>query len=363
MAKIDDLLTRMPKNGASDLHMIAGERPKFALHGEVVEVKDWEPLDNEFLREVLFEIIGEEMQNMYLTKLDVDHAYAIEGIARFRANYYRQRTGFAAVFRIIPSKILTLEQLKMPPALKKLTTLRSGLVLVTGPTGSGKTTTLAAIINEINDTQARRMVTIEDPVEFVHPNKKSIISHREVHTHTDSFASALRAVTRQDCDVVLVGELRDLETMALALSAAAMGTLVFGTLHTNSAAKTIDRIIDMFPTDQQPQTRTVLGESLKAIVAQQLLRTKDGKGRVAANEILLGSQAVAAIIREGKVERLTSIIQSGRRDGMQLMDDTLERLVNDGIIDGKAAYMKANEKKRFEKFVEGEELDETGGGH
>jgi twitching motility protein PilT len=248
----------------------------------------------------------------------------------------------------------------MPPVLKKFVELRSGLVLVTGPTGSGKTTTLAAVINEINLTQRRRMVTIEDPVEFVHPNKQSIISHREVHSHTESFANALRAVTRQDADVVLVGELRDLETMGLALSAAAMGTLVFGTLHTNSAAKTIDRIIDIFPSDQQPQVRTMLAESLRGIVAQQLLRTKDGKGRVAATEILIGNAATAAIIREGKIERITSVLQSGRREGMQMMDDTLDQLVKAGTIDGKAAYMKANEKKRFESYLDGEVIDTTG---
>jgi twitching motility protein PilT len=357
MARIDELLSRMPTNGASDLHMVAGEHPKFALHGEVTEIDDWEKMSNEFLRATLLEILSPEQQQLYLERWDLDHAYAIPGVARYRCNYYHQRTGHAAVFRIIPSKILTLEQLKMPEAVKKFVRLRAGMVLVTGPTGSGKTTTLAAIINEINLTQRRRMITIEDPVEFVHPNKMSIISHREVHTHTESFANALRAVTRQDCDVVLVGELRDLETMKQALSAAAMGTLVFGTLHTNSAAKTVDRIIDMFPSDQQAQVRTMLAESLRGIVAQQLLRTKDGKGRVAAVEILVGNTAVSSIIREGKIERIPSVLQSGRREGMQIMDDALEQYVKEGVIDGKAAYMKANEKKRFEQYVEGEALE------
>jgi twitching motility protein PilT len=357
MARIDELLSRMPTNGASDLHMVAGERPKFALHGEVTEIDDWDHLSNEQLREILLEIISPEQREYYLSHWDFDHAYEIPGVARFRCNYYHLRTGHAGVFRIIPSKILTLEQLKVPETLKKFVRLRSGMVLVTGPTGSGKTTTLAAIINEINETQRRRMITIEDPVEFVHPNKQSIISHREVHTHTESFANALRAVTRQDCDVVLVGELRDLETMKQALSAAAMGTLVFGTLHTNSAAKTIDRIIDMFPTDQQPQVRTMLAESLRGIVAQQLLRTKDGKGRIAAVEILIGNQAVSSIIREGKIERITSVLQSGKREGMQMMDDTLEAYVKENKIDGKAAYMKANEKGRFEKYLDSEVLE------
>ncbi len=358
MPKIDDLLERMPKNSASDLHMVTGERPKFVLHGEIVEVEDWEPMENEFLGEVLLELLDEDLTERYMTHWDIDHAYEIEGVARYRCNYYFQRTGFGAVFRIIPAKILTLEQLQMPKVLQKFVTMRSGLMLVTGPTGSGKTTTLAAIINEINETQRRRLITIEDPVEFVHPNKQCIISHREVHNHTDSFAAALRAVTRQDCDVVLVGELRDLETMGLALSAAAMGTLVFGTLHTNSAAKTIDRIIDIFPSDQQPQVRTMLAESLRGIVAQQLLRTIDGKGRVAATEILIGNQAVSSIIRDGKIERITSVLQSGKREGMQMMDDTLDGLVKAGRIDGRAAYMKANEKKRFEHYLEGEMIAE-----
>ncbi len=233
----------------------------------------------------------------------------------------------------------------------KLCNLRAGLVLVTGPTGSGKSTTLAAMINHINETQRRHVLTIEDPVEFVHHNKQSMISHREVGNHTKSFGSALRAVTRQDADVVLVGEMRDLETISLALSAAAMGTLVYGTLHTNSAPKTIDRIIDVFPTDQQPQVRTMLAESLRGIVAQQLLRKKSGKGRVAVNEILLGNRAVSSIVREGKIEALTSVLQSGRREGMQEMDDALERLVEDGTIDGRDAYMKAVAKKRFEQYM------------
>lgn len=358
MARVDELLRRMPENGASDLHMVTGERPKFALHGEVIEVDDWDPLDNDDLRDILLEVLDEDQQEHYLNNWDLDHAYAIEGLARFRCNYYFQRTGHGGVFRIIPSKIMTLEQLQMPEALKKFVRVRSGMVLVTGPTGSGKTTTLAAIINEINETSRRRMITIEDPVEFVHPNKQSIISHREVHTHTESFANALRAVTRQDVDVVLVGELRDLETMKLALSAAAMGTLVFGTLHTNSAAKTIDRIIDMFPSDQQPQVRTMLAESLRGIVAQQLLRTKDGKGRIAATEILIGNPAVSSIIREGKIERITSVLQSGKREGMQIMDDTLERLVSENKITGKAAYMKSNEKGRFEKYLQDEVIGE-----
>jgi len=354
MPAINQLLEMMPENGASDMFLSVGERPKFKLHGEITEVDDWPQFTYESLGEMLLEILSDEQREKYAENWDLDLAHEIEGVARFRCNYYMQRTGYAAVFRIIPSEIMTLDQLNLPGVLTRFCELRSGLVLVTGPTGSGKTTTLAAMINHINENESRRIVTIEDPVEFVHPNKRSLISHREVGTHTGSFAAALRAITRQDCDVVLVGEMRDLETIGLALSAAAMGTLVFGTLHTNSAAKTIDRIIDVFPTDQQPQARTVLAESLRGIVAQQLLKKKGG-GRVAVNEILVGSLAVSTIIREGRIERIISVIQSGRRDGMRLMDDALAELVDNDVISGFDAYMRAVEKKRFEEYNIAEE--------
>lgn len=354
MPKLDELLARMPKNGASDIFLMVGEKPKFKLHGDITPIEDWPVLDRPFLNEILYELLSIEQRERYEENLDFDFAYGLGDIARYRCNYFFQRTGYAAVMRIIPSKILTLKDLNLPPILTKFCNRRSGLILVTGPTGSGKTTTLAAMINHINETLSRRIVTIEDPVEFVHPNKKSLISHREVHSHTHSFANALRAISRQDADVVLVGEMRDLETIGLALSAAAMGTLVFGTLHTNSAAKTIDRIIDVFPTDQQAQARTVLAESLRGIVAQQLLKKKGGKGRAAVNEVLIGNNAVASIIREGRVERIASVLQSGRREGMQVMDDALEDLVKQGIVDGSDAYMKANDKKRFEKYAEGD---------
>ena len=353
MAKIDAFLRAMVEQGASDVHLVVGQPPKFALHGHVTPIPEYadEILDADRLKGILFEILNPEQIATYESHWDLDFAYQIEGVARFRCNYYFQRTGYGAVMRVIPSEILTLEQLKVPQVLRSLADRRAGLVLATGPTGSGKTTTLAAMIDHINENTSRRIMTIEDPVEFVHPNKKSIISHREVGTHTASFKAGLRAVTRQDADVVLVGELRDLETMALALSAAAMGTLVFGTLHTNSAAKTIDRIIDIFPVTQQSQVRTVLAESLAGIVAQQLLRKKGGKGRVAATEILVGNHAVASIIREGKIERITSVIQAGKREGMQLLDDALEKMVQEDIIEGNDAYMKSNEKRRFEKFA------------
>jgi twitching motility protein PilT len=350
--EIDELLLRMRDNGASDLHMVVDQKPKYRIHGDVVPVEDYPVMTKEELGDYLFGIMNEEQKNKYLDHHDFDFAYGIGDLARYRCNYFFQRTGYGAVFRIIPSKIATLEDLKLPQVLKRLCELRSGLVLVTGPTGSGKSTTLAAMINHINETSRRHILTIEDPVEFVHQNKKSIITHREVGTHTESFASALRAVTRQDADVVLVGEMRDLETIALALSAAAMGTLVYGTLHTNSAAKTIDRIIDVFPAEQQEQVRTMLSESLRGICAQQLLRKKGGKGRVAVNEILLGSTAVSNLIREGKIESLINVIQSGRKEGMVVMDEALEALIKEGVIDGEDAYMKAIDKRRFEQYAD-----------
>ncbi|MDA1139089.1 MAG: PilT/PilU family type 4a pilus ATPase [Planctomycetota bacterium] len=350
MAKIDKLLLNMKKNDASDLFMHVGQKPKYSIHGEVVDIAQHPVLTKESLGEYIFEIVREDQKQTYLENLDFDFAYGIPGEARYRVNYFFQRTGYGVVMRIIPDTILTLEQLKLPPILKRFTELRDGLVLVTGPTGSGKSTTLAAMINHINEGHRRHILTIEDPVEFVHQNKNCIISHREVHNHTQSFAVALRASTRQDADVVLVGELRDVETMGLALSASSMGTLVYGTLHTNNAPKTIDRVIDVFPTDQQSQIRTMLGESLRGIVAQQLLK-KVGGGRVAVNEILVGSSGVANMIREGKIDRIMSAIQGGRSEGMQAMDDELEKKVKEGIVTGEDAYMKSIDKKRFEKYV------------
>ena len=351
MAKLDKLLLNMSETGASDLHIVVGQKPKYRIDGEVVVQQEYPVMDEKAVAEHLFEIMSEPQRDRYLSNLDFDFAYGLGNKFRYRCNYFHQRTGYGAVFRIIPSDVLSFEELNLPPVLMHFTSLRSGLVLVTGPTGSGKSTTLAAMINHINENQRRHILTIEDPVEFVHQNKKSIISHREVGPHTKSFANALRSVTRQDADVVLVGEMRDLETIALALSAAAMGTLVYATLHTNSAPKTIDRIIDVFPTEQQAQARAMLAESLRGIVAQQLLKKKVGKGRVAVNEILVGNRAVSSIIREGRTEALLSILQSSRGEGMQAMDDALEALVQDDVISGEDAYMKAVSKKQFEKYM------------
>jgi twitching motility protein PilT len=351
MAQLDSLLLNMHDVDASDLHLVVGQKPKYRIDGEVRIIESHDVLTRDSLAEYLFEICSDIQRERYEQSLDFDFAYGIEDKARFRCNYFFQRTGYAAVMRLIPTRIMSVEELGLPPVLLRFTDLRSGLVLVTGPTGSGKSTTLAALIDHINRQQRKHIVTIEDPIEFVHKNCQSVVTHREVGEHTRSFANALRAVTRQDADVVLVGEMRDLETIGLAISAASMGTLVYGTLHTNSAPKTIDRIIDVFPSDQQAQIRTMLAESIRGIVAQQLLRRRGGKGRVAANEILFGSSAVANIIREGKIEKITSVLQSSKREGMQSMDDALQVLVNDGVIDGADAYMKAAEKQRFAQYA------------
>jgi twitching motility protein PilT len=330
---------------------VVGQKPKYRIDGEVRPIEDHEVLTEKLLGEYLFEICSDAQRRRYEQSLDFDFAYGIGDKARFRCNFFFQRTGYGAVLRLIPTRILTLQDLGLPSVLLRLTEVRSGLVLVTGPTGSGKSTTLAAMIDHINRHTRKHIVTIEDPVEFVHHNNRSLISHREVGTHTRSFADALRVVSRQDADVVLVGEMRDLETIALAMSAASMGTLVYGTLHTNSAPKTIDRIIDVFPSDQQAQVRTMLAESIRGIVAQQLLRKKGGKGRVAANEILLGSHAVSNIIREGKIEKITSVLQAGKKEGMQSMDDALDVLLKKDVIEGADAYMKAADKHRFEQYA------------
>jgi twitching motility protein PilT len=274
-------------------------------------------------------------------------AYELGDEARFRCNFFYQHRGIGAVFRIIPTKILSLEQLNLPEILKTVAQLKQGLVLVTGPTGSGKSTTLAAVINYINETRDAHIITIEDPLEFIHPNKKCLFTQREIGAHATSFAEALKVASRENPDIILVGEMRDLETISLALTCAELGILVFGTLHTNSASKTIDRIINAFPSEQQEQTRTMLAESLKSVVAQQLLKTKDGNGRCAANEILIGSTALASMIREGKISQINSLIQTGTGSGMQTMDQHLMQLIKSDTITPQAAYERAIDKGIF----------------
>lgn len=350
MPQIDRWLQTMVQQRGSDLHLSTGRPPLLRLHGELKAIER-DVLAADRLRVLLGEITPAEGFASYQRAGDHDFAYAIPGVARFRVNLFVQENGPAAVLRVIPEKILSLEELKAPAALARLADLTQGLALVTGPTGSGKSTTMAAIIDAINTRHARHIVTIEDPLEFVHPRKKSIFSQREVGQHATSFASALRAAVRQDADVLLVGEMRDRETIGLALAAAEMGVLVFGTLHTNSAAKTIARIVDAFPEEEQQQARASLSESLAAVVAQILLPTADGKGRVALHEILLRSPGLPNLIREGNTSMLANAIQAGKKDGMQTMDDALFGAAKEGLITPEEAYDVALDKKRFHPLL------------
>lgn len=360
MAAIDELFETLMEGGGSDLHLGQGQRPKMRAHGVIEPIRDW-VLTAERISALLEEICPPERWKKYLAVRDLDFAYALGTKARFRANYYYQQHGMGAIFRIIPTKILTLEQLKCPPVLMDFAKIQQGLILVTGPTGSGKSTTLAAIIDYINSNFTKHILTIEEPIEFVHPNKQSIIVQREVGVDAVAFSDALEAATRQDVDVILVGEMRDLETISLAVTAAEMGLLVFGTLHTNSASKTVDRIIDAFPSDQQPQIRTQLAGSLKGVCSQLLCKTVEGK-RCAVNEILVTNTSLVACIRDGATSKIVNVIQSGKKAGMQLMDDAIEEKLQAKIISPREAYMKATEKERFVKFLPPEEKTTLEGG-
>jgi twitching motility protein PilT len=352
MARMHELFRYVQGNGGSDLHLVAGLEPRIRRRGHLEAVEGWSVLSDAELRAILHEIVSDEQWQEFEEGGDLDFAYGLEGVARFRGNYLKQEWGASAVFRAIPQEIIPLEKLNLPPAIEKLAHLPRGLVLVTGPTGSGKSTTLAAIIDKINKTYRKHVVTIEDPVEFVHQNRECIFSQREVGTDCDGFSGALRGALREDADVILVGEMRDLETIALAITAAEMGTLVFGTLHTNGTANTIDRLIDAFPADQQAQVRITLSESLSAVVSQLLLPSADGKGRIGVNEILLKTTGLPNIIREGNTPMIRTMIQAGRAEGMQLMDDALAQLVEQKVVTGRDAYLKATEKARFEQYLE-----------
>jgi twitching motility protein PilT len=350
MAQIDQLLRYLKQSGGSDLHIAAGIPPRVRGRGALTNVQGMRAFTDGEVRAWLRELASPAQWHEYENSLDLDFAYAIAGVGRFRANYFFQENGAAAVFRLIPEQVKTLESLNMPPAVESFAHLHSGLVLVTGPTGSGKSTTLAAIIDKINATYEKHILTIEDPIEFVHQNQRSMISQREVGAHTKTFESALRAGLRENPDVILVGELRGRE-VELALAAAEMGMLVFGTLHTNSAAKTIDRLIDIFPTDEQEQIRMSLSEALAGVVAQLLVPTADGKGRVAAIEILMKTSGLPNIIREGNTPQLLSMMQGGRQVGMQTMDDALEVLFRKGVVRGKDVLQRASDKGRFEQLL------------
>ncbi|MGA2543801.1 MAG: type IV pilus twitching motility protein PilT [Verrucomicrobiota bacterium] len=355
MAQIDALFNLMFSEKASDLHLSSGNPPILRIHGELTRV-DAPPLQDEQLKVMLYEIAPEYKIKTFEETGDVDFGYEITGVSRFRANFFTQKNGIAAVFRQIPSTVLSFEDFEkvgapFPPVLKKFAMLHKGLVVVTGPTGSGKSTTLAAIVDYANKNRRDHIITVEDPIEFVHESKSCLVNHREVGVHTKSFASALRGALREDPDIILVGELRDLETIELALTAASTGHLVFGTLHTQSAAKTVDRIIDVFPADQQNKIRATLSESVKGVVAQNLFKRVDKKGRVAALEILVFNTAVANMVREGKTHQIPGMIQVGKKYGNTPLDDSIMDHLKMKRISPEEAYEKCLDRKKFRPFL------------
>ena len=343
MAWIDALFNRMVEVGASDLHMTSGTRPQFRLHGDIVPINECAEIQPDQMRQILREISPDKNWRQFEEENDTDFAYELPGLARFRVNLFMDNRGPGAVFRVIPEEILSCDQLGLPEAVRELCYLSKGLVLVTGPTGSGKSTTLAAMIDLINATRSDHILTIEDPIEFVHKDKKCLINQRQVGGHTASFKRALKAALREDPDIVLVGEMRDLETIEIAIETAETGHLVFGTLHTTTAASTVDRIIDQFPADRQAQIRTMLSASLKGVIAQTLCKKKGG-GRVAALEVLIANSAVSSLIREGKTHQITSTMQMGGKQGMRLLNDSLAELVHTGQVEPDEAYIKAVDK-------------------
>lgn len=340
---IDDVLMRMLELEASDVHLSSGNSPIFRIHGQMSPQTDMPRLDSKEVERLMNQILSEKHKREFSERNDTDFAYEIEGVCRFRVNMFRDRFGVGAVFRQIPIEVKTAKDLNLPPAIVQLGDLSKGLVLVTGPTGSGKSTTLAAMVDYINETRTDHIITIEDPIEFVHPNKKCLVNQREVGTHTKSFKDALRAALREDPDIVLVGEMRDLETIAIAIETAETGHLVFGTLHTTTATSTVDRIVDQFPADRQQQIRVMLADSLKGVVAQVLCR-KIGGGRVAALEVLLTNNAVQNLIRDAKTFQLPSILQTSKAQGMNLLNESLIDFVKRGIVEPREAYLKAVDK-------------------
>ena len=350
MAKLDAFFKLMVDQGASDLHLVSGSQPILRVSGELQRVR-FAVLESDDLKKMLYEVAPEYKIKQFEETGDVDFAYEIPGLARYRANYFVQKYGVAAVFRQIPDTILTVEQLGLPPVLNKLPLYPKGLVLVTGPTGSGKSTTLAALVDYANTHRKDHILTIEDPVEFVHKSRNCIINHREVGLHTKSFSAALRAALREDPDIIMVGEMRDLETISLAVEAASTGHLVFGTLHTQSAAKTVDRIIDVFPHDQQEQIRATLADSLQAVVAQTLFKRRDTRGRCAALEILIATPAVRNLVRDGKTFQIPTVLQTGKKFGMQSLDDAILDHLEKGRIHPEDAYLHCLDKARFRAFL------------
>jgi twitching motility protein PilT len=346
MAQIDAFFKLVHEQGASDLHLVSGQQPVLRIGGELERVK-FQTLDNDSLKFMLYEITPEHKIKEFEETGDVDFAYEVPGLARYRVNFYQQKWGMGAAFREIPSRINTCEELGLPKVIARLATLPRGLVLVTGPTGSGKSTTLAAIINEANLLRKDHIITVEDPIEFVHKSEKAIINHREVGLHTKSFAAALRGALREDPDIIMVGEMRDLETISLAIEASATGHLVFATLHTMSAAKTVDRVIEVFPVNQQEQIRNTLADGLRAVISQTLFKRRDRRGRVAALEIMIANPAVRNLIREGKTYQIPSMIQTGKKYGMQSLDDSIMELLMKKVIGADDAYTRCVDKAKF----------------
>lgn len=343
---ITELLTFGVANKASDLHISSGLPPMLRINGEIRKV-NLAPLDANAVKVMVYDVMNDNLRKIFEQNMEVDFAFEIPNVSRFRANVFMQTRGVGAVFRAIPSKILSLTQLNAPDIFREITTYNKGMVLVTGPTGSGKSTTLAAMVDLINETDYQHILTVEDPVEFVHVSKRSLVNQRELNTHTKSFANALKSALREDPDCVMVGEMRDLETISLALTAAETGHLVFGTLHTSSAAKTIDRIIDVFPAAEKDMVRVMLSESLRAVISQVLLKKKDGSGRVACHEIMIVNSAIKNLIRESKVSQINSAIQTGQQYGMQTMDQSLLKAVKSGEVSMETALAYATQKELF----------------
>ena len=350
MAQIDAFFKLMHEVGASDLHLASGNQPLIRLRGSLERIK-YKTLENSELKRILYEIAPEEKVKVFEENGDVDFGYEIPGLSRYRANFYNQKWGIGAVFRSIPTTIPTAEELGLPPVILKLATLPKGLVLVTGPTGSGKSSTLAAVVDQANRTRRDHIITIEDPIEFVHHSKGCLVNHRELGTHTKSYSAALRGALREDPDIIMVGEMRDLDTIGLAIEAANTGHLVFGTLHTTSAAKTVDRIIEIFPANMQGQIRSSLADGLRAVVSQVLFKRIDVRGRCAAMEILLATSAVRHMIRESKTYQIGTVIQTGRKFGMQSLDDSILEHILSGRVDPNEAYTYCSDKGKFRQYL------------
>ena len=351
MAQIDPFLVEILEKRGSDLHFIAGDPPRIRVYGDLNPLRP-DKLSSDYVKTALYEIMPKTAVDRFEKKDGADFAYTLEGRGRFRVNIMRQLNGMGGVFRAIPSKALTLDELKLPDAVRQLCRANSGLILVTGKTGSGKSTTLAAMIDDINRRVNGHILTVEDPIEFVHERKSCLISQREIGVHSPSFAAAVHSALREDPDVVLVGELRDLETMSIAVTAAEMGILVMGTLHTNGAGATVDRMVNVFPSDKQSHVRTMLSTSLRGVVSQQLLQRADRQGRVAALEILVNTPAAANLIRQGKLDQLENTMQAGGQFGMRTMDTAIQQLLDARQITGQEAYKKAINKAKFEEFRE-----------